>query len=191
MFTVFFFSIPISPLGPLSSFSPSVLHHTLRSPLLSRSFSKLPFHFPSNTISHSHITSLILWRHGRCKWKRRERVLVWRKGMPWIEQMESGSWGDCYQSGVNPATTVYGDKPRSKLDWLIDLFKPFLMMMMTLGYNLTCNTPIFDNIRKRLAANVQKQKLKWIVLTSIHLLIWRGFISPKPGSQNSFWIIHV
>ena len=38
-------SIPTSPFGTLSSFSPSVLHHTL----LSRSFSKLPFHFPSNT----------------------------------------------------------------------------------------------------------------------------------------------
>ena len=39
-----------SPSGPLFSFSP----------LLSRSFLKLPSHFPSNTMSHSHITSLIL-----------------------------------------------------------------------------------------------------------------------------------
>ena len=49
-----FSSIPTSPLGPLSSFSPSFLHHTL----LCWSFSKLPFHF--HTTSHSHITSLIL-----------------------------------------------------------------------------------------------------------------------------------
>ena len=48
-------SIPTSPLGPLSFFSPSVLHYTLLSPLLSQSFSKLSFHFPSNTVSYSHI----------------------------------------------------------------------------------------------------------------------------------------
>ena len=52
-------SIPTSPLGSLSSFSPSVLHHTLLSPLLSRPFSKLPFYFPSNIMSHSHITSFL------------------------------------------------------------------------------------------------------------------------------------
>ena len=33
---------------------PSVLHHTLLSPLLSQFFLKLPSHFPSNTTSHSH-----------------------------------------------------------------------------------------------------------------------------------------
>ena len=49
-------SILTSPSGPLFSFSPSALHHTL----LSQSFLKLPSHFPSNTMSHSHITSLIL-----------------------------------------------------------------------------------------------------------------------------------
>ena len=43
-----------------SSFSPPVLHHTLLSPLLSQSFLKLPSHFPSNTMSHSHMTSPIL-----------------------------------------------------------------------------------------------------------------------------------
>ena len=31
-------------------------------------------------------------------------------------KMESGSWRDCCQSGVNPATPVYGDKPKTKLD---------------------------------------------------------------------------
>ena len=45
-----------SPSGPLFSFSPSVLHHTL----LSRSFLKLLSRFPSNTMSHSHITLPIL-----------------------------------------------------------------------------------------------------------------------------------
>ena len=51
--------MPTSPLGLLSSFSPSILHHTLLSPWLSRSFSKFPSHFPSNTMAHSHITSPI------------------------------------------------------------------------------------------------------------------------------------
>ena len=49
-------SIPTSPSGALSSFSPSALHHTL----LTQSFSKLPSHFPSDTMSHSHITSPLL-----------------------------------------------------------------------------------------------------------------------------------
>ena len=31
-------------------------------------------------------------------------------------EMEIGSWRDCRQSGVNPATPVYRDKPGSKLD---------------------------------------------------------------------------
>ena len=36
-----------------------------------------------------------------------------------LSGMESGSWKDCCQSGVNPATLVYGDKPGSNLE-LID-----------------------------------------------------------------------
>ena len=31
-------------------------------------------------------------------------------------KMKSGSWRDCCQSGVNPATPVYRDKHGSKLD---------------------------------------------------------------------------
>ena len=31
-------------------------------------------------------------------------------------EMESGSWRDCCQSGVNLATPIYWDKPGSKLD---------------------------------------------------------------------------
>ena len=34
-------------------------------------------------------------------------------------ETESGSWRDWCQSGVNPATPIYRDKPRSKLE-LID-----------------------------------------------------------------------
>ena len=44
--------------------------------------------------------SIVIWsetwskddqrRHGRCKWRSRARVLVWRKRMPWIEQ--GGEW---------------------------------------------------------------------------------------------------
>ena len=57
------------------------------------------------------------------KWRGRARVLV--GGGECLESggMESGSWRDCCQSGVNPAIPIYGDKPESKLDWLInDLF---------------------------------------------------------------------
>ena len=39
------------PLGSLSFFSSSVLHHKLLSPLLTWSFSDLPSHFPSYNIS--------------------------------------------------------------------------------------------------------------------------------------------
>ena len=31
-------------------------------------------------------------------------------------EMKSGSWRDCCQRGVNPATPIYGDKPGSKFD---------------------------------------------------------------------------
>ena len=37
-----------------------------------------------------------------------------------LSEMESGRERDCWQSKVNPATPVYGDKPRSKLE-LIEL----------------------------------------------------------------------
>ena len=38
-------------------------------------------------------------------------------------EMESGSWRDCCQSGVNLATPVYGDKPGSKLELRYECFK--------------------------------------------------------------------
>ena len=38
------------------------------------------------------------------------------KGCLESSQMESRSWTDCCQSGVNLATPVYRDKPGSKLD---------------------------------------------------------------------------
>ena len=56
-------------------------------------------------------------RHGRHKQRRRARVLFWRSS--WClesSEMESGSWRDYLQSGVNLATSFYRDKPRSKLD---------------------------------------------------------------------------
>ena len=39
-------------------------------------------------------------------------------------KMENGSWRDCYYSGVNLATPVYGDKTRIKIgliehNWLL------------------------------------------------------------------------
>ena len=33
-----------------------------------------------------------------------------------LSEMKSGSQRDCCQSGVNPATPIYRDKPESKLD---------------------------------------------------------------------------
>ena len=45
------------------------------------------------------------------------------KGCHKSSEMESGSWRDCCQSGVNLATPIYGDKPGSKIfwiDWLIE-----------------------------------------------------------------------
>ena len=31
-------------------------------------------------------------------------------------EMESGSWRNCCQSGLNPTILIYGDKPESKFD---------------------------------------------------------------------------
>ena len=41
-----------------------------------------------------------------------------------LSEMECGSWRDCCQSRINTAIPVYRDKPRSKLDWLIDYCLP-------------------------------------------------------------------
>ena len=41
------------------------------------------------------------------------------KGCHVSSEMERGSLKDCGQSGVNAATPIYGDKPGSKLDWLM------------------------------------------------------------------------
>mgnify|MGYP001799030598 CR=1 FL=1 len=38
------------------------------------------------------------------------------KGCHELSKMESGSWRDCCQSGVNLATPIYGNKSGSKLD---------------------------------------------------------------------------
>ena len=41
------------------------------------------------------------------------------KGCYESSEMESGSWRDCCQSGVDQATPIYEDKPRSNwIDWL-------------------------------------------------------------------------
>ena len=51
--------------------------------------------------------------------EREEESRFGEKGCHESSEMESGSYKNCWQSGVNPATLVYGDKPGSKLDWLI------------------------------------------------------------------------
>ena len=48
-----------------TAFSSSVSHHALLSPSLFWFFSKLPSHSPSNTMSHSHTTSLISHNSGK------------------------------------------------------------------------------------------------------------------------------
>ena len=61
--------------------------------------------------------------HGKCKWRRRAGVLVWRRRM--ASEMESGSWRDCCQSGLSQATPVYRDKPGTTWIWtdcLIDTY---------------------------------------------------------------------
>ena len=57
--------LPSELLFPSILTSPSVLQHTVLSPLLSQSFLKLSSRFPSNTMSHSHITLLILHNSDR------------------------------------------------------------------------------------------------------------------------------
>ena len=51
-------------------------------------------------------------RRGSHKWRRRARALVWRKRTPWMGVREIAT-------GVNPATPIYGDKHRLKLDWCL------------------------------------------------------------------------
>ena len=40
-------------------------------------------------------------------------------------EMGSGSWRDCWQSGIIPATPIYGDKPGSKLELELNLKQKF------------------------------------------------------------------
>ena len=46
-----------------------------------------------------------------------EQEYCWlgERGCHESSKMESGNWRDCWQSGVNLAIPVYGDKPGSKL----------------------------------------------------------------------------
>ena len=48
--------------------------------------------------------------------KGEQECWIGEKGCHESSKMESGSLRDCCQSGVNPATPVYGDKTGSKLD---------------------------------------------------------------------------
>ena len=64
-------------------------------------------------------------KRGRLRktWKMQEgEQECWFEGGGCIEsrEIESGSWRDCCQSGVNPATPVYRDKSRSKLEFMVD-----------------------------------------------------------------------
>ena len=61
----------------------------------------------------------ILTSKRKCKWRKRGRVLVWRRiHLNWARWRVGV--GEIAVSGVNPATPIYRDKPRSKLDWFID-----------------------------------------------------------------------
>ena len=46
-------------------------------------------------------------------------------------EMESGSWRDCCQSGVNLATLVYGGKPGSKLELKLEYLQVLPLKMHT------------------------------------------------------------
>ena len=64
----------------------------------------------------------------------KQECWFWRRRMPWIEW--DGEWEleRLLLEWVNPATLIYGDKPRSKLDafdWLIELY---------FFFNLYCNS---------------------------------------------------
>ena len=66
--------------------------------------------------------SIGVWSGWKRKWGRPKKM--WKTkcwfgggcGCLKSSEMESGSWRDCCQSGVHPATPVYRDKPGSKLD---------------------------------------------------------------------------
>ena len=45
--------------------------------------------------------------------------------------MESGCGRDCWQSGVNPATLIYGDKTGSKLDEQQKIYKGYYTVAQT------------------------------------------------------------
>ena len=48
--------------------------------------------------------------------EREQKCWLGEKGYHELSEMESGSWRNCWQSGINLATPIYGDKPGSKLD---------------------------------------------------------------------------
>ena len=58
--------------------------------------------------------------------------------MPWIER--DGEWEleRLLLSGVNPAIPVYGDKPGSKLDWLIDDWYEFDSIIFWNDFGAIC-----------------------------------------------------
>ena len=45
--------------------------------------------------------------------EREQECWFGEKGCHESSEIESGSWRDCWESGVNPATPIYRDKPGS------------------------------------------------------------------------------
>ena len=80
-------------------------------------------------------------RCGRCKRRRRARVLVWRR-IPWIER--DGEWElerFLLEWGKSSHPRLWGYcEPRSKLDWLIDFcpIRTYLVKMQASCYPITC-----------------------------------------------------
>ena len=112
--TIFFNPKIFIIIGPLSSFSQSVLHHTLLSPLCSnsRSFSKLPFHFPSNTVSLSHITSPILRNSDKPFLLSLQREPFWVQQLPTFHELHPPNSCFCCHSCLSTTTCIHFVSPK-------------------------------------------------------------------------------
>ena len=101
-------------------------------------------------------------------------------------EMESGNWRDCYQSGVNLATPVYRDKPRSKLElknWIEFRFGWKTALQVKLKIN---------SVLKHFLPKIPIEKLQMLIPTCIGLLLWvssvaeryQNIFSPYVGYKN-------
>ena len=89
-------------------------------------------------------------RSGRCKWRRRARVVVWRRRMPWIER--DGEWELDWLLLEWGKSQVFGDNPRSKLDdevdnevnWMMKYKVSRLYWVASQSYSQSVNVPVVE-----------------------------------------------